>query len=207
MYRAPSRNQEIFKSNILAISESGRNPMAHEIGRAIVNELKVNQNYKGAEELFQDLIKRMNIVISDSSGNNTKSIGENCRFIDGDLFRKAIAALVRYAPNPQLALNYTTFYMRDIEEPLRTQTSENFVLVNLIYVYSKSKSSTYLEDALDFVKHGITRGLAIQVPQGASRSYNVCPKVFDTVCQPVLRFHKVQISKDRRCIEPISKLY
>ncbi|KAI9028835.1 hypothetical protein CLU79DRAFT_716459 [Phycomyces nitens] len=203
MHRRQYQSQDRFSTT----AESTKRSSAYDLSWAVVGEVKHKKNYKASEELFQQLIQAMNIQIDHPNGNNTKWVGENCRFAEADGFRKAMAALVRYAPNPQKALDYTTFYMRDINEPLRTRISENYILINLIYVYTQTRINSYLEKGLDLVKHGLERGLASQVPLKNTSQQDVSAEVFETVCQPILRYHGLQFSADKTSLQPANKRY
>ncbi|KAG0183111.1 hypothetical protein DFQ28_002304 [Apophysomyces sp. BC1034] len=166
---------------------------------AIVQEAKHKQDFGAAEELFQCLLEELHLKPTMKDNKGRAKIAEKSIIA----FQKSIATLIRYSPNPQRALNYACYFLREIKEPYRDESTENRILINIIYVYSRSSDEKHLVDGLDFINEGLARGLA----QGHASRFNARrgsdnrENVFVNVCKPLLTHNRLHIADNGTSLE------
>ncbi|KAI9274271.1 hypothetical protein BDA99DRAFT_532918 [Phascolomyces articulosus] len=178
----------------------------------IILEIKYNSDFRAGETLFYHLLKRLQL--QDSLGRPADVYSpdkpnffsrDNRPFGEKELvyFRKSIASMIRYSPQPETGLRYASFLLNQIQPPLRDAQTEVTVLINLIYIYSKDGSDAYMKAGLDFVMIGLERGLPLYRNSGneRKRAFNNPGTVFSTVSKPILKYHNLQPTHDGKGVE------
>ncbi|KAF7732807.1 hypothetical protein EC973_000082 [Apophysomyces ossiformis] len=195
-------NQRIThtRDSLRAKKAAGKIITAMDMHFAILEEAKIRHNFKAAEEVFCDLLDHLNLNPGEQRDETrVQPIGSNLM-----AFRKAIATIVRYAPDVQTSRKYACFFLRHFKEPYRDETTQNRVLINVIYAYANAKDGNYLKEALDLVKEGLARGLGRPQPRMLQRKYgdDNLNDVFQSVCRSVLAYHKLEIAEDGVSLKP-----
>lgn len=114
-------------------------------------------------------------------------------------FQKSISTLIRYAPTIQDSLDYACFCLYQVPEPLRNESLEKIMTVNLIYLYKRQGGRDNFTKALDLIKTGVALGFALPL-ETSSAFTNNSDAVFLGVSSSVLRYFGLDLSQDKKSI-------
>jgi hypothetical protein len=168
-------------------------PVLYDYLNAIVNESKVDRNYANAEAVFELFLKHLNYAVP---------LRPQKQYLEDEVnvFQKSIATMIRYAPSPQKALDYSS-YMLSQPPPLRTEFVETTCLINLIFVYRVAGSPDAMDKALELIRVGLDRKVYNLKAHRKYERDNVA-EVFFEVSGKVVAYHHLQFSADKKTLEP-----
>ncbi|KAI8879779.1 hypothetical protein K501DRAFT_276224 [Backusella circina FSU 941] len=191
-----TRNFHINLKHILEMQKEKERVTLHDYLHAIVNESKHDKNYDNAQAIFGLLLKHLDHALSLRP--------QKIYILDEiSIFQRAIATLIRYAPSPQKALDYTAYLLAQAP-PLRTEHVETTCLINLIFVYRVDGTPDAMDKALDLIRMGLDR----KVYNLEARMKHECDNVADVfvqVSRKVLAYHHLQFSMDMKSLEPYQR--
>ena len=176
----------------------------------ILNELKSNSDFQAGEKLFSHMLEKLQLQDSlgrpaDVHSPDKPQYSRDQAFTNAEMnyFRKTIATMIRYAPDPETGLRYASFFLNQLHPPLRDAQTEITVLINLIYIYGRNGSDVYMKAGLDFVKIGLERELVLHRTTAIERkrAFNDPTSVFSSVSKPILKYHNLQPTPDGKGLE------
>jgi hypothetical protein len=184
-----NRNQPVRLKDLI----NKQRPALYEYLNAIVNESKLDRNYTNAEAVFELFLKHLNYAVP---------LRPQKQYLEEEVktFQKSIATMIRYAPGPQKALDYSS-YLLSQPPSLRTEFVEMTCLINLIFVYRVDGSADAMDKALELIRVGLERKVYNLKAHRMFERDNVA-EVFYQVAGKVVAYHQLQFSTDRKTLEP-----
>ncbi|CAO3598434.1 unnamed protein product [Absidia cylindrospora] len=165
-----------------------------------------NGQFTAAEQTFQKMCEMIKLQPSpstttdaDQEDNDSNKWKRNYSHIQINNFQKSMATLVRYAPTIQDSLDYACFCLNEVPEPLRNESLEQIMTVNLIYLYKRQGGRDNMEKALELIKTGVALGYALP-SETPSTFTNNSDAVFVDVSNSILRHFGLVLAQDKKSL-------
>lgn len=175
------------------------------ISSAISKEVKFNRNYRYGEELF--------IFLEDNLEEKRES-RPDYQFAENEIgaFQKAMATLIRYAPNISKARYYFCLTLEKYVSPFRSARLEVILLTNLIYVSTTNQQAENMKDALELIQTALDMGvLQVEFPKeedaSLSNHFGDTLEVFETVARKVLKYYRLEFNSDKTGVQPSTRQF
>ncbi|ORZ17709.1 hypothetical protein BCR42DRAFT_412349 [Absidia repens] len=167
-----------------------------------------NGQFSDAERTFQKMCEMIKLQPLSLSSTTTDGQQEdkgdnkwkrNYSHIQINNFQKSMATLVRYAPTIQDSLDYACFCLYEVPEPLRNESLEQIMTVNLIYLYKRQGGRDNMAKALELIKTGVALGYALP-SETPSTFTNNSDAVFVDVSNSILRHFGLVLAQDKKSL-------
>ncbi|KAI9498850.1 hypothetical protein BDB00DRAFT_796930 [Zychaea mexicana] len=177
--------------------------------RELLDAIKLDKDFYGGKKLYSHYLKGV-LKTKDPSNqypdlhDPNKPAYQRARHLSDEeirIFQKATSSLVRYAPNPDVALRFAEFFLVQVAPPLRNEQTELIILVSIMYCYTHARHNKceYLRKGLDWVRIGLERGLALRRTKVPLRSgFERTSQMFASTAEPILSYHRLTPSADGR---------
>ncbi|KAI8048354.1 uncharacterized protein B0P05DRAFT_576057 [Gilbertella persicaria] len=189
----PFADEDLAK--ILERIENGEKIEALELEKLLVKQVRDKNKFEHGEIIFKYLRETA----------KHKRQGS----IDIGAFQRGLFTLIRYAPTLEKALSYANMFFVEIQEPLRTPYAEVVVLTNLLVLLNKRHTVESMKLGLRLIQLIIDIGVFRLNPNRFWNEFSVRSKdaiqVLLTVCDSVLRYHRLQLNSDRSGFIPIKR--